>query len=1200
MTTLTWLHLSDLHACTPRFSWDAEKVTETLIEDLRRLQADHGLRPDLLFFSGDAAFGEIGSEPEKTIRGQLEHFAAFLHAVRRAFEPEIAPGKVFLVPGNHDVNRQRVARADTFWLDQQKSLDPVLAVVKDGGFEWQRFAERLKDYKDFLKRQKLDHLLDDPEHLIWSTVRPVANLSVGIAGFNTAWSCGRDGERGRLWMAGKYQQGVLRAKLKEADFSIALMHHPPDWLVEYETPDFGRGLEQDFKFLLHGHEHRDWVLATAEGYTVLAGGACYESSDSEHNGYNLVRLDLAAGHGEVWLRRFESVGGGWIPRVVSRKTDERGVWPLRLDWLRELPGKSRRAVRRRTTKPPAKAPPAADKARAEDTELARYLRRLRAAHRDLPIAGFESSVRMPIRIDPVYIPLRARVMYAATDREWRRVGAWRELADPSEERNELERDVAFDASLALAREHGLRGAVVLGDPGSGKTTLLKHFVLASTDPLIGPATLGLPAETVPVLIELRRLDDPAAGLKAAIEQAVASVDVALDAREFGAWLLRRDHLLVLVDGLDEVADSKTRVAVSRWLEKAIHHQLPDSTFVVTSRYAGYKGDARLGGRFLELHVRDVEETEAREFIAAWYGAVEAQAELGRDAETAAALAGEAAAGLSEKIFDPQDARTLSLRALARNPLMLQILCLVYRDRRQLPERRVELYRECVLVLLELWRRAKEMPLALDAQQALCLLQPLAFWLHSAERREAPLDDILPRLEAPLAALRRDARDGSKLLRAIRDQSGVLVSLGPSGYGFLHLSLQEYLSALHVQDRFASEPEILRELASHFGDPWWREVILLALGLNNPSLFEPLMAELLDQGMLPRDIALADDCLRDALTATPRPFLRALARGIVSNDERYHALRLLRGLKGWRTVEVEGVSGLELVERLAREETDRGARGMAVELLGREAVAEVARAARMEEEPAGERVHERDGSVLVSVPGGEFRLGTNEDLEAYAKQNRHWPKPEHRVELSSYWIGKYPVTNAQFARFLEASPGQPQPKFWDDKKFNQPEQPVVGVSWGDAKAYCDWAGLELPSEAQWEAAARGSDGRPYPWGKEPPSEALANYGGREGRTTPVGAYREGAGPYGTFDQAGNVWEWCRDEFDEHAYRDRDGQRDPLVKPKDGGSEPAVRVLRGGSWDEPSGGLPAAIRLRGRAGDRPLYLGFRVLCRSRPEP
>lgn len=1180
MSKVTWLHLSDLHACHPRTGWDATRVTDTLVDDLRTLQA-HGLRPDLIFFTGDAAFGEIGSKREETIAGQLEEFRLLLEAVRTAFKPAVALENVFLVPGNHDVNRRATMAEQSFWLDGQTDVGPVRDLIHQGGMRWRFYMERLAAYRQFLETHGFTHLLDDPERLIYATVREIGGLRLGVAGFNTAWSCCRDGERGRLWMAGDWQQGTLRPKLKDADFSIALLHHPPDWLVEYETPDFGRRLEQDFRFLLHGHEHREWVLANQSGYSVIAAGACYEGSESAHNGYNFVQLDPSAGQGQVWLRRFDKEGGGWIPRVVSGRTDEQGVWPLRFQRLsatRKVVSRGKATKRQKT---PAQVAPSPD--------LERYLQRLRAAHREIKLAGFETKVRVQIQIEDVYIPLRARVVHSVSEREHRQFGTLREVEDVACLREE-ERDVAFDEVLTLARGHDLRGAVVLGDPGSGKTTLLKHFVLAATDPLIGPASLGLTDATIPVFIELRRLKDPAAGLKAAIVEAVEQADIALagEGERFARELFRKP-LLVLVDGLDEVADSEQRAAVSRWLEDAVQ-QLPESTFVVSSRYAGYKADARLDGRFLELHVRDVEESAARRFIAVWYGAVEAHADLGRDPEMAAGLARKGAADLERKIFNPEDVRTSSLRRLARNPMMLQILCLVHRDRPQLPERRVELYRECVLVLLELWRRAKGMPVLLDAQQTLRLLQPLAWELHRSERREADLGELLPVLEEPLRSLRRDPSDGSKLLEAIRDQSGVLVSLGQSAYGFLHLSFQEYLAALHIQDRFASQPGVLRELAGKFGEPWWREVILLSLGLNNPSLFEPLMEALLDLGVIPRDVGLADDCLRDALVSTPRPFLSALAAGLEDAGERYHALRLLRALPSWEVMEVEGIRGDALIERLASQEKNRQALGMALELLGHEASAMI-----ISDQPR-ERVHEKDGSVLVYVPAGKYTLGTNEDLEACNDENRHWPKPEHRVRLTSYWIGKYPVTNAQYRQFLDANPQYAKPRYWADKQFNEPEQPVVGVSWLDAMAYCRWAGLELPSEAQWEAAARGTDRRAYPWGNDDPSPELANFGGREGRTTPVGAYPKGAGPYGTLDQAGNVWEWCADAFKENAYDKRDGKENPVVSGDDR-DENVARVVHGGSWDLPSGYLRAAIRLGGRAGRR--YRGFRVVAGVGPE-
>ena len=105
---LTWLHLSDLHACKPRTGWDARRVTDTLRTDLKRMQAEHGLRPDLVFFTGDAAFGQIGKERGKAIVDQFLEAHDFLTAVRETFEPELLQRDLFLVPGNHDVNVERI------------------------------------------------------------------------------------------------------------------------------------------------------------------------------------------------------------------------------------------------------------------------------------------------------------------------------------------------------------------------------------------------------------------------------------------------------------------------------------------------------------------------------------------------------------------------------------------------------------------------------------------------------------------------------------------------------------------------------------------------------------------------------------------------------------------------------------------------------------------------------------------------------------------------------------------------------------------------------------------------------------------------------------------------------------------------------------------------------------------------------------
>lgn len=215
------------------------------------------------------------------------------------------------------------------------------------------------------------------------------------------------------------------------------------------------------------------------------------------------------------------------------------------------------------------------------------------------------------------------------------------------------------------------------------------------------------------------------------------------------------------------------------------------------------------------------------------------------------------------------------------------------------------------------------------------------------------------------------------------------------------------------------------------------------------------------------------------------------------------------------------------------------------------------------QPGTELVHDKDGSVLVLVPAGTYLLGT----ECYEVA-----RPVHRVRLSSFWIGKHPVTNRQYARFLDENPDHPRPSHWDEERLRKLCQPVVGVSWYDALAYCRWAGLRLPSEAQWEAAARGRDQRKYPWGGDLPTRRHANFGSEIGAPTDVEAHAEGRGPYGTLGQAGNVWEWCADSWSRMAYADLPtGVLDPLL---DGTG--AARVVRGGSWQNPAKDMHAAYR------------------------
>jgi formylglycine-generating enzyme required for sulfatase activity len=231
---------------------------------------------------------------------------------------------------------------------------------------------------------------------------------------------------------------------------------------------------------------------------------------------------------------------------------------------------------------------------------------------------------------------------------------------------------------------------------------------------------------------------------------------------------------------------------------------------------------------------------------------------------------------------------------------------------------------------------------------------------------------------------------------------------------------------------------------------------------------------------------------------------------------------------------------------------------------------------------------------VLVPAGEFEMGAEGDPADPDEA------PKHKVTLNAFYIGKYEVTNRLYQAFVKATDHRLPEN--EDQKYNMwkgqavldgaGELPVINVSWEDAAAYCKWAGGRLPTEAEWEKAARGTDGRTYPWGNDPVTGNRANYG-IEGVTFWEGPstlakkdqYDFGKSPHGAYEMAGNVWEWVQDWYDEGYYKNSPG------KNPQGPSEGQARVIRGGSWREKSDKLRSANRSKHNPDERRLYIGIR---------
>lgn len=275
---------------------------------------------------------------------------------------------------------------------------------------------------------------------------------------------------------------------------------------------------------------------------------------------------------------------------------------------------------------------------------------------------------------------------------------------------------------------------------------------------------------------------------------------------------------------------------------------------------------------------------------------------------------------------------------------------------------------------------------------------------------------------------------------------------------------------------------------------------------------------------------------------------------------------------------------------------------------------------------GKYLHQKDNAIMVYVPAGSFLRGTSKaQVKILQKQfGDHYrvETPQRWIYLSSYYIDKFEVTNQQYARFLKAleeeghracHPHEPAqknhvPTYWQDARLNGAHYPVTGVDWYDAYAYCHWAGKHLPTEAQWEKAARGVDGREFPWGNQWVASYSHNAESTFGQTLlgktqwmnllsrlhlddlkiltkPVGSFPQGVSPYGAYDMAGNVWEWCQDSYQKDYYR-----KSPFRDPP-GPSPSKYKVLRGGCWSSDRTRVRTAYRNYDILTDRHLEIGFR---------
>jgi formylglycine-generating enzyme required for sulfatase activity len=791
-----------------------------------------------------------------------------------------------------------------------------------------------------------------------------------------------------------------------------------------------------------------------------------------------------------------------------------------------------------------------------------YLKSAFHEHRHMPTQGFETTLRILIDLERVFIKMHGIIH--GWDFEYTLKGMERMKQRLAEEKLQ---SIDIKGAISVAKRHNIKNIVVLGTPGSGKTTLLKYILLTIIGGKSGDR-LGIQGNLIPFFAPLRELKDPdAEGLLEFIARICCLRDFNISA-DGVSKALAAGKAVALLDGLDEVANEERRIKICKWIDRA-RRRYPDAWFIISSRFAGYTGRSRLEGSALELAIQDLTIAEAGEFLSRWFEAVETALHPG-DEEQWGRKGREEAGRLLERIMN-----SAHLSKLAVTPLLLQIIAFVHRDRGRLPERRVELYEECTNVLLEKWDMAKGLDVLLSAREARQILQPLALWLHEVdERRSAPLGEITSVIRAPLDGIGKSSVDPEKLLLNIRDRSGIFMGYSESEYGFTHLSFQEYLTAEQVRNK-----RKLETLIDNYGKKWWREVIRLCLALDNPSVIEEFMERIIREELFKEDIGLVQDAVSDSIVKPSTPFIHALGNADLPYEARINAVRILRLMPNEKVITaLRGVAAGE----------DKGLAVTAYETL--ETLGKAAGIAKpAAEELPGVFINPKDGSEMVLVPAGSFLYGSKED-DPFARSDE---KPQRLIELPSFYIDRYPVTNEKYCRFLnDEKPDDGRLARWiilkmrferercritkEGAKFGiekgYDRHPVIYVSWYGADAYAKWADKKLPSEEEWEKAARGTDGREYPWGVGFDKDKCNTNESGIGATSRVTRYPNGVSPYGCYDMAGNVWEWTDSSYEEKKEN---------------------KVLRGGSWLINRG----YARCANRVWNVPVYmvntLGFRCV-------
>jgi formylglycine-generating enzyme required for sulfatase activity len=923
---ISWLHVSDLHVAKESLGHRPARRpgSELWAEVLRGFLADldaqldaTGLRPDLVLVTGDLALSGATQQYD-----DLD--AEFLAPVLGHLQGRGCDAVLVAVPGNHDVQRPSGAAKLGYRLlreyDTHDDQDEDLRFIRTELWQERNAAflsPLFANYAAWSERTMLPGLGDRTlpsglrieglhrSHLPGdlSVVAARDGLRLLLVGLNSAWVQFDGGDfKGKLHVPIEQLHAALSPdehaalrRFDDVDAALLLMHHPRDWLSPAAVRTFDGYVyparDERFTAFLFGHMHEARAETSAGN-----GGAMryfYQSPSLfglEHYGQTQARLDVGYTLGalyedeeiRLWVRRLARSGRFDVDPELHREAD--GALRLRAGRPRAAMSSGATGSPRRIALPPGVDRPRTEVRRSDRAQLGAWLL---SRHDKLELLAPTATFSYPF--DEVYIPLEIAMQEA-----------WRARSPEGDLVHGMGRDIDLAEIFARARDE--REVMIFGNPGAGKTTTLEkicHQMLIE-----GGEAVGLPRATLPLLLPLRHAtredlaqDDPLYHLA---QREIMRGDAPLSA-EVLARLWEQGALLLLLDGLDEVADMELRDGLVRYVvQHAPARRRIGVRHIVSSRFSGVTRAIRevLDASFLRLDVRPLRRDRIEALVHSWFRAAKCWQVAPRTAEERARVEAEARAEAERVLAELRriEHEDFEFKNLVATPLLLTLLCAVALANGQIPHKRPEFYQRCLEVLLRRYTQKTGRAAPVQEPEALRILQEVAYGLHEARRRDGltaeSLASWLARRADRSSRARMDAAEAAELLRWLHEHAGVLTKFGHDDYGFAHLTFQEYLSALHIA--YGGEGPI-ETLADSFGDPWWQEVTLLCLALPLRRTFEVFMGRVLEgdrwlsdalgedesapevqrESKLP--MQLLRECWEDSEERSVEPFLRVLER-----------------------------------------------------------------------------------------------------------------------------------------------------------------------------------------------------------------------------------------------------------------------------------------------------------------------------------